>query len=173
MNAKLCSLIPESFISSTSIDNFFGETSSRLIRKFEESREKSDAKCPAQSCKTNLFFGFFFDGTKNNDVNGQAAGNQSNIARLYDCYPGKSVETVLPKDTDWTYNAGEYVNFFRAYAPGVASEFSAIKDSGKGDDLYKGGAFGFLGEDRIKWMLIQALNNIHRYFYGTPLLSPE
>jgi hypothetical protein len=36
-------------------------------------------------CKTKLFFGFFFDGTKNNYVQAEAGKSHSNIARLYDC----------------------------------------------------------------------------------------
>lgn len=172
MTATLCSIIPESFIHSNSTKIFFEGDLETTIRKFEDSREHPKPATPGDSCKTNLFFGFFFDGTKNNYEKGDVAGNQSNIARLYDAYPGQSVDLVLPKTSDWI-NKQNYENFFRVYAPGVASPFAAIGDSGVGSDEFKGGAFGFLGEDRIKWALIQALNIIHRYFYKEPLLSPE
>jgi hypothetical protein len=52
---------------------------------------------PGQSCTTNLFFGFFFDGTKNNCVQAEGGKNHANVARLYDCYSGLSVKGVLPE----------------------------------------------------------------------------
>ena len=77
-------------------------------------------------CKTNLFFGFFFDGTKNNYVQAEAGKNHSNLARLYDCCPGKGVKGVLPD--------------FKVYIPGVASPFSQVNDSGEGMEYTRGDA---------------------------------
>ncbi|WP_177307218.1 T6SS phospholipase effector Tle1-like catalytic domain-containing protein [Pseudoduganella namucuonensis] len=128
---------------------------------------------PGDSCKTNLFFGFFFDGTKNNYVQAEAGKNHSNVARLYDIYPGLSVPGVLPADTDWQYNPARYTHFFKVYVPGVASPFKEINDSGQGLELTRGAAAGFRGEARIVWGLIQAINNVHRYFLKTPLLSSK
>ena len=56
---------------------------------------------PNASCNTNLFFGFFFDGTKNNYRLAAKANEYSNVARLYDAFPGQSVPGVLPKGVDW------------------------------------------------------------------------
>jgi hypothetical protein len=173
MTNILCPTIPDSFASARILKTFFNVTDQNIIQKALLERERVTLGVPGESCKTNLFFGFFFDGTKNNYVLGDKAGNQSNVARLYDCYPGQSVDGVLPKDSDWKNNPSEYGHFFKVYAPGVASPFEAIKDSGKGRDLTKGAGFGYLGEDRIKWGLIQAINNVHRYFYKAPLLTPE
>jgi hypothetical protein len=173
VTAKLCPKIPESFVSAAEFDDFFDEGIALDIREMERERELPDQKNPAGSCKTNLFFGFFFDGTKNNYLQGEAAGNQSNIARLYDCFPGQSIKGVLRTEDEWKNKPDAYKNFFKVYAPGVASPFPAIKDSGEGSDLVRGGAFGYLGEDRIKWALLQAINNIHRHFYEAPLLGPD
>ena len=124
-------------------------------------------------CHTNLFFGFFFDGTKNNYVLAEKNKTHSNIARLYDCYPGLSVPGVLPKKTDWEYNPSRYTHFFRTYIPGVASPFKEVNDSGQGLHLQLGQMTGYLGEARIVWALLQAINNVHRYFLKAPLLTPQ
>jgi hypothetical protein len=125
-----------------------------------------------KECTTNIFFGIFFDGTKNNYVQGSQAGNQSNVARLYDCFSGQSVPRVLPGTVEWATNKDSYKNFYRMYIPGVASPFIQIGDTGQGRDKDRGAAFGALGEDRIKWALIQAMNNTHRFFHnGTPLFQ--
>lgn len=167
MSARLCPAIPDSFNDAPNFKEFFNKQEQEQLEKYE-ARELLELPC-----QTNLFFGFFFDGTKNNYVLGAAAKNQSNVARLYDCFPGQSVAGVLPADSDWATSPDEYKHFFRVYVPGVASPFEAVKDTGKGKDLKMGAGFGARGEDRIKWALIQAINNVHRYFHNSPLLSPE
>jgi hypothetical protein len=167
MSARLCPSVPDSFTEASDLKKFFDDDDQRKIL---ENEKRESIKLP---CQTNLFFGFFFDGTKNNYVQGAAAKNQSNIARLYDCFPGQSVVGVLPEDSNWKHQADKYNHFFRVYVPGVASPFSAVKDTGEGKDLKMGAGFGARGEDRIKWALIQAINNVHRYFYGPPMLSPD
>ena len=84
-----------------------------------------------------------------------------------------SVPGVLPKLTDWEYNPPRYTHFFRTYIPGVSSPFKDVNDSGQGLDLQRGAATGYLGEARIIWALLQALNNVHRYFLKAPLLTPQ
>lgn len=167
MSARLCPLIPDSFSEAADLTKFFNRAEQDILKE-NEKRER--LKLP---CQTNLFFGFFFDGTKNNYVLGAEAKNQSNVARLYDCFPGQSVPDVLPDNSKWKYNPDDHKHFFRVYVPGVASPFKAVKDTGKGKDLKMGAGFGARGEDRIKWALIQAINNVHRYFHDTTLLSPE
>ncbi len=138
-----------------------------------ESREQPKIGVPGDSCKTNLFFGFFFDGTKNSYVQAEKGKNLSNVARLYDCYPGLSVPGVLPSSTDWQYKPANYTHFFKVYIPGVATPFKEINDSGVGAELTLGAAMGFRGEARIAWALVQAINNVHRYFFKAPLVSPS
>ncbi|SHN11120.1 Uncharacterized alpha/beta hydrolase domain [Duganella sacchari] len=173
MSAILIPPIPETFVKADAMKGFFDDLEERDIRKKHEVREQPILGVPGESCKTNLFFGFFFDGTKNNYVQAEAGQNHSNVARLYDCYPGLSVPGVLPASTDWTYNAARYQHFFKVYVPGVASPFKEINDSGTGLELTRGAAMGYRGESRIIWGLLQAINNVHRYFLKTPLLSPS
>ncbi|WP_038493382.1 T6SS phospholipase effector Tle1-like catalytic domain-containing protein [Janthinobacterium agaricidamnosum] len=134
-------------------------------------REQAILKDPQKSCHTNLFFGFFFDGTKNNYVGAESSKTHSNIVRLYDCFPGMSVPGVLPKEMDWQYKPSNYNHFFKVYIPGVASAFKEVGDTGQGLDLTLGAAMGYKGEARIIWALIQAINNVHRYFTSKPLIE--
>ncbi|MGK5011022.1 hypothetical protein [Janthinobacterium sp. MDB2-8] len=84
-----------------------------MQNKFE-AREKQKIGCGTDGCKTNLFFGFFFDGTRNNYILAEKEKTHSNVVRLYDCYPGLSVPGVLPVTTDWKTNELEYKHFFKA-----------------------------------------------------------
>lgn len=170
MSAKLCPIVAPSFREAKDRDKFFAESEVKEIRRLEI-RETQRLGQPGVSCNTNLFFGFFFDGTKNNYVLAENAKNHSNVARLYDCFPGLSVPGVLPASTDWQYKPSNYTHFFRTYIPGVSSPFKEIDDSGKGVDGLRGGAMGYRGEARIIWALVQAINNVHRYFLKTPLVT--
>lgn len=173
MSARLCPKVSDAFLSASSYVDFFTAKQREEIQNRWEMREQPVLGVPGESCKTNLFFGFFFDGTKNNYVQAEKPKNQSNVARLYDCYPGLSVPGVLPADADWTNNPGRYSHFFKVYVPGVASPFKEINDSGEGAELTRGAAAGYRGEARILWGLLQAINNVHRYFLKIPLLSPS
>jgi hypothetical protein len=173
MTANLSPLLNPEFGDASEFKKFFNKSDVELIREFEK-REQPVIGVPGESCKTNLFFGFFFDGTKNNYVQAEAGKNHSNVARLYDCYPGFSVPGVLPATTDWQNNPARYTHFFKVYVPGVASPFPQVNDSGEGREGTAGAAAGAFGEGRIIWALVQAINNVHRYFLKTPLISqPE
>ena len=95
---------------------FFSEKELRNLRRYEQ-REQPEFGTPRKSCMTNLFFGFFFDGTKNNYIDAESAKNHSNVARLYDCYPGLCVENILPTRTDWKHEPEKYQNFFVTIQP--------------------------------------------------------
>jgi hypothetical protein len=124
---------------------------------------------PFEACSNNLYMGFFFDGTKNNYTKAEANKAHSNVARLYDAFPGRSVPGTLSSETDWTASSESYSHFFKIYVPGVASPFDQIEDSGDGQ---KSAAMGYRCADRITWGLIQAINSVHRYFYdGTQLFA--
>lgn len=170
MTTTLAARISNAFATAADPYAFFGDKGMSAIRMLEE-REKIGLKPFRDSCTTNLFFGFFFDGTKNNYIDAEDAKNHSNIARLYDCFPGLSVPGVLPRSTDWGRDREKYENFFRVYVPGVSSRFVQVGDTGKGSDLTLGAAGGALGERRIIWALVQAINNLHRYFYKTALVN--
>lgn len=172
MNMTLADQVPETFMEVGSVKKFFSVKEERDLQVLEK-RERSDHSRPKIACDTNLFFGFFFDGTKNNYIKAEAGKNHSNVARLYDCYPGKSVPGVLPKSTDWTHRAENYTHFYKVYIPGVSSPFPQVGDTGEGNDERFGGAGGALGERRIIWALVQAINNVHRYFLSEPLVRQE
>ncbi|MET0856108.1 MAG: DUF2235 domain-containing protein [Telluria sp.] len=170
MSAILCPVISPSFERAEQRGKFYNKAESRVLDRFE-SRELPILNVASGTCKTNLFFGFFFDGTRNNYVLAEKGLNHSNVARLYDCYPGLSVPNVLPKSTDWEDKDSKYSHFFKVYVPGVSSPFKEVNDSGEGAEGTRGAAMGFRGEARIIWALLQAINNVHRFFYSTPLIS--
>lgn len=174
MSATLCPLIRGGFAHATEFKMLFDKDEQNTIRT-HETREQPKIGVPGKSCETQLFFGFFFDGTRNNYEASSKSGkqNHTNIARLYDCYPGLSVPGVLPKETDWDYKPDRYSHFFRVYVPGVGTEFKQIKDSGTGLGATMGAAAGWGGAPRIVWALVQAINNVHRYFFKHPLIDND
>jgi hypothetical protein len=139
MSARLIHPVENSFQSAVDRYKIFSGKE-RTVLSDLELREQPIFGVPGESCKTNLFFGFFFDGTKNNYVLAEPSKNLSNVARLYDCFPGLSVAGVLPKQTDWQYNPERYSHFFKVYIPGVSSPFKEVNDSGEGSQLILGGA---------------------------------
>lgn len=171
MTTTLATKAPSEFSFATSFDRFFDGKSTKKIREVLERREQPNFNDPHHSCDYNLFFGFFFDGTRNNYVQADPTKSHSNVARLYDCFPGQSVPGVLPRATDWQRNPEHYSHFFRVYVPGVASPFKQVNDSGEGRDAMLGAACGALGERRIIWALVQAINNVHRFFHKLPMLD--
>jgi hypothetical protein len=168
MTSSLCGLIPVEFTKAANRHELFASKENNDYLRHFEAREQPKLGIPGESCKTNLFFGFFFDGTKNNYVLAEKTRTHSNVARLYDCFPGLSVAGVLPKSADWEYNPGRYTHFFKVYVPGVASPFKEVNDTGEGMDLTRGAGMGYKGEARIVWALIQTVNNVHRYFHKKP-----
>lgn len=131
-------------------------------------REFPPLKDPSKQCDTNLFLGFFFDGTRNNYERSSRAGDftHSNVARLYGAYPGQHVPGI-PEDPEavWTTNPANYKEFFKVYVPGVGTPFAPVGDSGSGKDATLGSAGALYGERRIIWALVQAIHCVYRYFY--------
>lgn len=141
-----------------------------------EKREFLPKDDPNTSCDTNLFFGFFLDGTRNNYGESIRVKDHahSNVARLYSCFPGRSVPGVIPGEPKWEHQPDQFNHFFRVYTPGVGTAFDLVGDSGKGMDETLGGAAAYKGEPRIIWTLLQAINNLHRFFLkDAPLITPE
>lgn len=139
-------------------------------------RESAPIGNPSESCKPNLFFGFFHDGTRNNFGKAIEKGNHthSNIARLYSCYPGRSVPNVIPREPLWEHAPDQFKNYFRVYIPGVGSVFDLVNDTGVGKDAKLGAAMAYKGEPRIIWSLLQAINNLHRFFKkDAPLVTAD
>jgi hypothetical protein len=95
MSASLINAVGEDFTNATDWGKFFKLDEQKKIRKLEQ-RELPTLGSPKTSCDTNLFFGFFFDGTRNNYKKAEATGEHSNVARLYDIFPGQGVRGVVP-----------------------------------------------------------------------------
>ncbi|WP_157751013.1 hypothetical protein [Janthinobacterium svalbardensis] len=68
MNVKLCPLVSEVYLNASNFNIFFGKDERDDIRMKFEVREKPQIGCGPNGCKTNLFFGFFFDGTRNDYI---------------------------------------------------------------------------------------------------------
>ena len=169
----LCPIIPLHYSRVEQAKEFFTANERNLTLAAFEKREMPDFSCPKDSCKTNLFFGFFFDGTKNNYQKAEEGKNHSNVVRLYDCFPGLSVPAVLDAKFDWVDKEKAFQHFFKVYVPGVSSPFSWVGDTGEGIDNTAGGAIGEYGDRRIIWAMLQAINNVHRFFKkGELLIKP-
>jgi len=153
-------------------DKFFSQGEQAKLAKLIAERESTPIGQPAESCKRNLFFGFFIDGTRNNFKTSLETVNftQTNVARLYSAFPGQSVPGVLPAQTEWTHEPRQFSNYFRVYTPGVGTPFPLIGDSGAGADKTLGAATARYGMRRIVWTLMQAINNLHWYFVKQPLI---
>lgn len=154
-------------------ERFFSSDEETTFRAIQR-RERPPIGNPAASCDTNLFFGFFHDGTRNNYGASIKAKDhtQSNVARLYSCFPGRSIPGVIPGEPKWEHAPEQFTHFFRVYTAGVGSAFDLVDDSGRGMDETLGAAMAYKGEPRIIWTLLQAMNNLHRYFHkDAPLIS--
>jgi hypothetical protein len=171
MSAQLCPLIADSYMNATRVEKFFSAKDIQEIENFEK-REQTQSNNMRRACDANLFFGFFFDGTCNNYELAAKTGDQSNVARMYDIFPGRGVPKVLDS-VIWKHRPERYNNFYRVYIPGVSSPFDQVLDSGTGWMKTLGGSIGYKGCDRIIWALTQAINNVNRYFHGQPLVLPQ
>lgn len=130
MTAQLCLPLDSTYSNASDRKIFFSEEMRKILDKWER-QEQPPMGDHSKKCCTNLYCGFFFDGTKNNYTLAEKTKTHSNVARLYDCFPGQSVSGVLPASTDWQYNRSRYMHFFRTYIPGVGTPFREVLDSGE------------------------------------------
>ena len=96
-------------------------------------REHPPIADPHHGCDTNLFLGFFMDGTRNNYGVSEQAGDHShsNVARLFDAYQGQAIAplAVMPHLKDqWPGVEDKY--------PGVGSPFA--EPGGRGTGMRSG-----------------------------------
>ena len=154
---------------------FFSKANQDVIANYDY-REHPPIADPHHGCDTNLFLGFFMDGTRNNYGVSEQAGDHShsNVARLFDAYQGQAIAplAVMPHLKDqWPGVEDKYPHFFRIYSPGVGSPFAELGDNGTGIQRIRGSAFAWAGQVRLVWALAQALNCVHRYIHRVPLLN--
>lgn len=96
MNVSLVAKIGEEYLEAADKEKLFSKSEGEIIFDYLN-RERMFFGQPNATCNINLFFGFFFDGTRNNYIKAEPSKSHSNVARLYDCFPGQSVPGVLPK----------------------------------------------------------------------------
>lgn len=114
-------------------------------------------------CSIELFFGFFFDGTRNNMYLSDKAGNhtQTNVARLYSVFDDKK---------DPSYSARQHR--FRTYVEGVGTPcMDKVGDPGTGAHAQAGAAAGWGGEARINWALLEFQNHLYSHFTSRDLFE--
>ncbi|MGV8866491.1 MAG: hypothetical protein ACOH2S_06185 [Janthinobacterium svalbardensis] len=68
MSAKFCSSLGEEFSDAINYEKFFTRPNVIKIQNKFEAREKPQIGCGPNGCKTNLFFGFLFEGTRNDYI---------------------------------------------------------------------------------------------------------
>ncbi|MFC7420940.1 hypothetical protein ACFQNF_13825 [Iodobacter arcticus] len=91
------------------------------------------------TCEEDIFLGFFFDGTNNNKYRDTPEYCHSNVARLYEAYPGKGTVSQLALTSgaakaDEPYLKGPGTDpylYRKTYIPGVGTPFKKLGDSGE------------------------------------------
>lgn len=101
MSASLSKRVGPEFEKCSEYDAFFNGGEQEALKSMQV-REVTPMCSPSNSCNTNLFFGFFFDGTGNNYIAAERTKDHSNVARLYDYFPGivHRVEDTRASDGD-------------------------------------------------------------------------
>ena len=174
-------------------DNPFQFTAAERNRIVNELRKSlqpptCDAKGRAlPTCANYAHIGLFFEGTNNNKYFSTKEKSHSNVARLYDVFPGKGVLTEeqirqtarVYYDSEWekrtlpvpsTFAAKEKAEYFseaqarktmyrKIYVPGVGTPFRQVGDEND-DELGNrlGEAVAKYGNARIIWAMLQVLS---------------
>lgn len=116
-------------------------------------RSRETAQCQGQ-----VYVTLFFDGTNNNKEADEPLRGHSNVARLF------NARIDDPKN-----------GFFSYYISGVGTPCKEVNDSDGGKALFgqvnAGGAFGYMGADRINWGITRVYNAVYRYLTGSDLFS--
>jgi len=144
----------------------------------------------ACTCDKDIFVGFFFDGTNNNKYRDTPNFAQSNVARLYEVYPGSNAGQTAPtfRDrikpdggtekrpvfADASYKAasippGDEAYYRKVYVPGLGTPFPDACDTGTGMQKTGGLAAALLGQARLDWALLQLVNQVHAAIFGAPI----
>jgi len=142
------------------------------------------------TCQQDLYLGIFFDGTNNNKYRDTAGFSHSNVARLYEAYPGTPAAQRPPsfppkvnadgkttprtpfEDKPFipsTMKATDFPYYRKIYIPGVGTPMPDVGDSGKGTQRTGGLVSALLGQARLDWAMLQLCNQVHAAAFGTPL----
>ena len=177
--STLCGYVGENFKHIAIKEAFFSEQDLSLIDRSDNHKK---AEINLFNCSEPAFIGTFFDGTGNSyrSALDTKKESESNIARLYDAFPGRCVPGILPPETEWKANLDQYKHYFKLYIPGVGKRFDSVGDQthswARLVDEGLGVAFGRLGQARIYWALAQLLNYIYQHYHtgaGSSILIPD
>lgn len=157
------------------------------LQNVERKIEFSNADLPpCQTCEQDIYLGFFFDGTNNNKYRDAASFGHSNVARLYEVYPGTPAAQTAPKfsktaageerkaysDTAFfpsSVPASQKDYFRKVYIAGVGTPFPDVGDAGVGIQKTLGLAMALLGEARLDWAMLQLCNQVHAAIFKAPI----
>lgn len=143
-----------------------------------------DPREDALRCREDIYIGVFFDGTNNNKYRDSGHFSHSNVARLYEAFPGMAFHDSyqLPRGMTatpdlapaWPGDALDYQKAYyrKLYVPGVGTPFVELGDSGEGSDKREGLAFASHGQVRLNWALLQVANHVHAALRGGALAHP-
>jgi hypothetical protein len=142
------------------------------------------------NCDNDIYLGVFFDGTNNNKYRDTPTFSHTNVARLYEAYPGTPAaqhapvfeprvnpdgsttpRTVFP-DREFRASsvpAEDYPWYRKVYVPGLGTAFPDVGDDGTGMQKTAGLAAAMLGQVRLDWASLQLLNQVHAAVFREPL----
>lgn len=137
----------------------------------------------ALSCDKDIFIGIFFDGTNNNKYRDTPGHGHSNVARLYEVFPGTHATQTLPTfrsvpkkdippDTPYlpaAIPASDRPYYRKIYVPGLGTPHPDILDSGQGTEKTLGLSTAYHGQERLDWALLQFVNQVHAAIFSAPL----
>lgn len=144
----------------------------------------------ATTCTKDIYIGVFFDGTNNNKYRDTLSFSQSNVARLYEVYPGTPAaqqaptfkprvnpggsKTERPVFPDQPFKASsvpadDYPYYRKIYVPGLGTPMPDAGDTGTGAQKSGGLATALLGQVRLDWAMLQLVNQIHAAVFQSPI----
>ena len=109
--SKLCNNIICGDGKDFSYDKLFDKEEQEILVKVENKKKEQQQ---ILSCKKPAYIGLFFDGT-NNSYRHAIENNteqESNVARLYDVFPGQCVPGILSPETNWKEELEIYKRYF-------------------------------------------------------------
>lgn len=144
-----------------------------------DGRTQKDRMLP---CEKDIYIGVFFDGTNNNKYRDTPGFSHSNVARLYEVYPGTPAgqteprflprinpdgsKTERPVFPDKPFKASsvpteDYPYYRKIYVPGLGTSMPDVGDTGTGMQKAGGLAMALLGQARLDWAMLQLVNQVH------------
>ena len=155
---------------------------------YKDNRTKQEQLC---ACSQDIFIGVFFDGTNNNKFRDTPGHGHSNVARLYEAYPGAAAQQTAPvfkprvlpnggtqarpvfEDKDFkdpAVPAQQLAYYRKIYIPGVGTPCPDLGDSGEGlADKTLGLSMARHGQARLAWAMLQLCNQVHAAVFKAPI----